>query len=51
MGALVVAQRARGIDPWSSGIGGVIGINLLITFTDPRASRSAVTSAASPAGS
>jgi membrane associated rhomboid family serine protease len=35
MGALVVAQRARGIDPWSSGIGTVIGINLLITFTIP----------------
>ena len=35
MGALVIAQRARGIDPWSSGIGTVIGINLLITFTIP----------------
>ena len=33
MGAMVIAQRARGIDPWSSGIASVIGINLLITFT------------------
>ncbi len=38
MGALVVAQQARGIDPWSSGIGMVIGINLLITFTLPQIS-------------
>ncbi len=35
MGALVIAQRVRGLDPWSSGIGTVIGINLLITFTIP----------------
>lgn len=35
MGALVVAQRARGIDPWSSGIGTVIALNLFITFTIP----------------
>jgi membrane associated rhomboid family serine protease len=35
MGALVIAQRARGLDPWSSGIGTVIGLNLLITFTIP----------------
>jgi membrane associated rhomboid family serine protease len=35
MGAVVIAQRARGLDPWSSGIGGVIGINLLITFLIP----------------
>jgi membrane associated rhomboid family serine protease len=35
MGALVIAQRAMGIDPWSSGLGGIIGINLLITFTIP----------------
>lgn len=35
MGALVTAQRARGIDPWSSGLGGVLGINLLFTFAIP----------------
>lgn len=35
MGALVVAQRARGMDPWSSGIGTVIALNLFITFTIP----------------
>jgi len=35
MGALVIAQRARGIDPWASGLGGIIAINLLITFTIP----------------
>jgi membrane associated rhomboid family serine protease len=35
MGALVAAQRATGVDPWSSGVGGLIGINLLITFTIP----------------
>jgi membrane associated rhomboid family serine protease len=35
MGGLVVAQRAVGIDPWSSGVGSVIAINLLITFTIP----------------
>lgn len=35
MGALVIAQRARGIDPWSSGLGSVLGINLLFTFAIP----------------
>lgn len=35
MGAMVMAQRARGIDPWQSGIGGLIVLNLLITFTVP----------------
>ncbi len=33
MGAMVVAQRAAGINPWSSGIGGLVAINLLLTFT------------------
>lgn len=33
MGALLVAQRAKGIDPWQSGLGGVLAINLLITFS------------------
>lgn len=32
-GVLFLAQRARGIDPWSSGIGMTIGLNLLITFS------------------
>jgi membrane associated rhomboid family serine protease len=35
MGALFVLARARGIDPWSSGIGGLIGINLIFTFAIP----------------
>jgi len=35
MGGLFVAQRARGLDPWSSGIGSTIAINLLFTFTIP----------------
>jgi membrane associated rhomboid family serine protease len=38
MGALLVAHWARGIDPWSSGLGGVLLVNLLITFTVPRIS-------------
>lgn len=35
MGAAVALSRARGIDPWRSGIGGLIVINLLITFGVP----------------
>jgi membrane associated rhomboid family serine protease len=35
MGALFYAQRAQGIDPFSTGIGTTIGINLLLTFTIP----------------
>lgn len=38
MGAMFIAQRSRGIDPFASGIGGVIAINLLLTFTLPRIS-------------
>ena len=38
MGALLIAHRVRGIDPWSSGLGGVLLINLLITFGVPRIS-------------
>lgn len=38
MGAMVMAQRARGIDPWQSGIGGLIVLNLLVTFTVPNIS-------------
>ena len=33
MGAMFVAQRARGIDPFASGIGGIIIINLVLTFS------------------
>jgi membrane associated rhomboid family serine protease len=33
MGAAVVVMRARGIDPWQSGIGPLIVLNLLLTFT------------------
>lgn len=33
MGAMLVAQRAAGVDPWRSGIGGLVAINLLLTFT------------------
>jgi membrane associated rhomboid family serine protease len=32
MGAAVVVMRARGIDPWQSGIGPLIVFNLLLTF-------------------
>ena len=35
MGAMVIAQRRAGIDVWRSGIGGLIVINLLLTFTVP----------------
>ncbi len=35
MGAAVAAMRARGIDPFASGLGGTIALNLLITFTIP----------------
>jgi membrane associated rhomboid family serine protease len=35
MGALFLAYRARGIDPWRSGIGATIAINLLLTFSIP----------------
>jgi len=32
MGAAVVVMRARGIDPWQSGIGPLIVLNLVLTF-------------------
>jgi membrane associated rhomboid family serine protease len=35
MGAAVVIMRNRGINPWASGIGLWLGLNLLITFTIP----------------
>ena len=36
--AAFLAQRAAGIDPWRSGIGLTIGLNLLITLAIPRIS-------------
>lgn len=38
MGALLVAQRALGINPWQSGIGGLVAINLVFTFMVPNIS-------------
>lgn len=35
MGAVFVLQRRIGIDPWRSGIGGLLIINLLFTFLAP----------------
>lgn len=35
MGAAVVAQRRAGIDIWRNGIGGLVAINLLLTFAVP----------------
>ena len=35
MGAAVAAQRSSGIDPWRSGLGTLIAINVIITFTVP----------------
>lgn len=35
MGAAFAAQRSQGIDPWSSGIGGLILLNMLFTFFAP----------------
>ncbi len=35
MGAAFAAQRAWGIDPWRSGIGGLILVNVLFTFAVP----------------
>lgn len=38
MGAMIVAQRASGINPWQSGIGGLVAINLVFTFAVPQIS-------------
>lgn len=38
MGAAIVAQRRDGIDVWRNGIGGLVLINLLITFLVPNIS-------------
>jgi membrane associated rhomboid family serine protease len=35
MGAAVIAQRRDGIDVWRNGIGGLVVINLLLTFAVP----------------
>lgn len=35
MGAAVIAQRRSGIDVWRNGIGGLVVINLLLTFAVP----------------
>jgi membrane associated rhomboid family serine protease len=35
MGAAVIAQRRAGIDIWRNGIGGLVVINLLLTFAVP----------------
>lgn len=35
LGALVVVQRKAGIDPWRSGLVGLILLNLMLTFTIP----------------
>lgn len=37
-GAAVVTQRDQGIDIWESGLGAVLGLNLLITFVVPQIS-------------
>jgi membrane associated rhomboid family serine protease len=37
-GLAIVLQRARGIDPWSSGLATVLMLNLFITFSVPRIS-------------
>jgi membrane associated rhomboid family serine protease len=38
MGALFVVMHSRGIDPFATGLGWIIGLNLLITFTVPNIS-------------
>ena len=38
MGAAIVMQRASGINPWQSGIGGLVAINLVLTFLIPNIS-------------
>lgn len=38
MGAMIVVQRSVGINPWQSGIGGLVLVNLVITFVIPNIS-------------
>jgi len=35
MGAAIVGQKAAGISPWQSGIGGLLALNLALTFLVP----------------
>jgi len=35
MGAMIIAQRSAGIDPWRSGIGGLVVLNVVLTFAIP----------------
>lgn len=35
MGAAIIGQRAEGVSPWQSGIGGLLLINLALTFVVP----------------
>jgi membrane associated rhomboid family serine protease len=39
MGAAIIAMRARGIDPWQSGLGVTLLLNLGITFLIPGISK------------
>ena len=41
MGAAVIAQRRAGIDVWRNGIGGLVLINVLLTFATPGISKGA----------
>ncbi len=38
MGAAMVGMRNRGVDPWRSGIGGLVVLNLILTFVVPNIS-------------
>src|SRR5690606_10413306 len=38
MGAAMVGLRNRGVDPWRSGIGALVVLNLVITFVVPNIS-------------
>jgi membrane associated rhomboid family serine protease len=39
MGAAIIAMRERGIDPWQSGLGIILVLNLGITFLNPSISK------------
>lgn len=38
MGAAMVGMHRRGVNPWSSGIGGLVALNLVLTFVIPSVS-------------